>query len=170
MTRVRSVALIGAGYVLAALVGAAAVAVRVALTSDAAAQVSSGMLAFADLVLFVGVFGVLAIVPTVMALVLLRPYARFWSALGFVAAAIALTGVVALAPFAAGPHGIVPPALASWSATSVLRILAAPCLAVAFGICAAVAPQRTPRLLLGAACGVEAAVFVVALETWWLPP
>lgn len=45
------------------------------------APVSSGMYAFGDSILFLGVFGLLALVPTGLLLFFLRPFAKFWIAL-----------------------------------------------------------------------------------------
>ncbi|HEY2324102.1 MAG TPA: hypothetical protein VGJ82_14690 [Thermoanaerobaculia bacterium] len=57
-----------AGYIAAFAIASAAVAVRIASTDTAQASAASGMYAFGDLMLFVGVFGVLALLPTGAAL------------------------------------------------------------------------------------------------------
>jgi len=62
------VAIIAAGYLLALLLAFAAVALHAALTSDSGAHASDGMSAFGDLILFVVVFGAVALVPTGAAL------------------------------------------------------------------------------------------------------
>ena len=56
------------GYVTACLVASGAVYVNQLFTQDAATQASAGMYAFGDFILFVGVFGVLALIPTGLAL------------------------------------------------------------------------------------------------------
>ena len=58
------VAIVAGGYLLAILLACAAVALHMALTSDSGAQASGGMAAFGDLVLFIAVFGAVALVPT----------------------------------------------------------------------------------------------------------
>jgi len=58
------VALIVGGYLLALLAATAAVALHAALASESGTQASDGMSAFGDLVLFVVVFGAVALVPT----------------------------------------------------------------------------------------------------------
>jgi hypothetical protein len=58
------VAIVAGGYLLAILVACAAVALHAGLTSESGAQASGGMSAFGDLVLFVAVFGTVALVPT----------------------------------------------------------------------------------------------------------
>ena len=76
MTAFRKVALVGGGYVAAALIAVAAVAIAGADTSSPDAQASSGMSAFGDALLFVAVFGVCALVPTAAALIFLRARGR----------------------------------------------------------------------------------------------
>jgi hypothetical protein len=65
------------GYVIAILIAGAAVAIQVATTNGPDAQASSGMYAFGDAMLFVAIFGLCSLVPTVMALFFLRPYVRW---------------------------------------------------------------------------------------------
>jgi hypothetical protein len=64
MKPVLKVAIIAGGYLLALLMASAAVALHAALTSESGAQTSGGMSAFGDVVLFVAVFGAVALVPT----------------------------------------------------------------------------------------------------------
>ena len=59
------------GYVLACLIAGTTVYIRQLLTQDAASQASSGMYAFGDLLLFIAMFGCLALFPTGLALYLL---------------------------------------------------------------------------------------------------
>ncbi len=62
------VAIIVGGYLLAFLMACAAVALHTALTSDSGSHASDGMSAFGDLILFVVVFGAIALVPTGVAI------------------------------------------------------------------------------------------------------
>ena len=64
MKPVLKVAIVAGGYLLAFLMASAAVALHAALTRESGAQASGGMSAFGDLVLFVAVFGAVALVPT----------------------------------------------------------------------------------------------------------
>jgi hypothetical protein len=64
MKLVLKVAIVAGGYLLAFLMASGAVALHAALTSESGAQDSGGMSAFGDLVLFVAVFGAVALVPT----------------------------------------------------------------------------------------------------------
>lgn len=56
--------IVAAGYVAAFLIAWAAVALHMATTNQAEASAASGMYAFGDTILFLGVFGVLALLPT----------------------------------------------------------------------------------------------------------
>jgi hypothetical protein len=56
------------GYMLACLAAYAVTYAYQTLTQNAAAQASAGMYAFGDLFLFLGVFGILALFPTGLAL------------------------------------------------------------------------------------------------------
>lgn len=62
------VSLVIGGYVGACLVAAGAVYVNGLLTPDAVKQASSGMSAFGDMILLVGMFGFCALFPTGLAL------------------------------------------------------------------------------------------------------
>ena len=52
------------GYVMACLIAVGAVYINTLFTDPAVLQASSGMSAFGDLILFIGVFGLLALFPT----------------------------------------------------------------------------------------------------------
>ena len=56
------------GYVAACLVASGVVYVNELFIQNAAAQASAGMYAFGDLILFIGLFGFLALFPTGLAL------------------------------------------------------------------------------------------------------
>lgn len=168
MTPLRKVAVVAGGYGVAFLLASAAVALRIATTSAAAEQASSGMYAFGDALLFVGVFGLSALVPTGAALLFLRPYRRFWIVLSALGLAVALTGVAAAILFAAGRHA--PPSpLATWAIFSVLRILVAPLLALSSLLCTLLAPYRSPRFTLLTATVMEAAVSAYGVAVWVVP-
>jgi hypothetical protein len=168
MKRSFKISAVAAGYVAALIIACVAVSIRVANTAGPDAQASSGMYAFGDAVLFVAVFGVSALVPTVAVLFFLRPYRRFWTVLGTLGIGVALTGVTAATLFAVGRHS--PPSpLATWAGLSVLRILLAPLLALTFLVCAAVSPGRFPRVAFSAATILEAAVSAYGGYVWFVP-
>lgn len=64
MKPVLKVALVAGGYLLAFLMACVAVGLHAGLSGESGAQASGGMAAFGDLVLFVTVFGAVALVPT----------------------------------------------------------------------------------------------------------
>ena len=64
MSGLAKVEVVIGGYMMACLVAVGAVYVNGLFIDPAVVQASSGMSAFSDLLLFVGVFGVLAIFPT----------------------------------------------------------------------------------------------------------
>jgi hypothetical protein len=80
---------VAGGYLTAFLIAVAAVAIHVALTNGPIQQASSGMYAFGDLLLFFGVFAVLALVPTAAALFFFRRYRHFWTVVVSVGLALA---------------------------------------------------------------------------------
>lgn len=147
------VGLVLAGYLGAVLIAALVVAIHVAFTRDAQAQASSGMYAFGDSLLFVGVSGTLALVPTALALHWLKHQPRFWVGLATLALAVASTGLVAAV---------------TWGAFGVLRILLAPILAPVFLLCAFFTPSRPPRIALLAAAATEILVLAYALVMWFI--
>lgn len=159
---------VAAGYVAAFLVASAAVAIRLANTSGPDTQAASGMYAFGDLIVFVAVFGIVALLPTGAALFFLRPYRRFWTVLAVFGLGVAVTGLTAVAVFAVGRHATSSP-VAAWAAFSVLRILVAPLLALASLVCAVLSPYRFPRWAFLAATAAEGAVSAYAGFVWFLP-
>lgn len=64
MSRIARLGIIIGGYVAACLLACGVVYVYRLLTDNAVTQASSGMYAFGDLLLFVGMFGILALFPT----------------------------------------------------------------------------------------------------------
>jgi hypothetical protein len=168
LERLPKIGLVAAGYGAALLAAFAAVALRVAATSGPAAQASSGMYAAGDAMLFVAVFAGVGVVPTGAALFFLRPYRRFWIVLSRVALGVAVSGLVAAILYAAGRRAG-PSPLATWAGLSVLRLLAAPLLAPTFAVCAALAPDRLPRLTLLAAAAMEGTVCVCIAVVWFVP-
>jgi len=68
MSKLAKLGLVIGGYVAACLIASAVVYVWQQYTQDAAAQASAGMYAGGDLLLFIGVFGGLALIPTGLAI------------------------------------------------------------------------------------------------------
>jgi hypothetical protein len=162
------VTLVAGGYVAAFLAASAAVAIRVASTSGPEAQAAGGMYAFGDSVIFVAVFGVVALVPTGGALYFLRPYRRFWMVLSLLCLVVAVTGLTAAILYAVGRHAAPSSLLATWAGYSVLRILVAPLLALAFLVCSLFTPHRSPRYAFLAATAIEAVLTACVAAVWFV--
>lgn len=161
MRPLAKVGLVGAGYVGAFALAALVVTAWVLISSGP--DRDGGMAAFGDALLFLAVFSVAATAPTGAALYFLRPHRAFWLALSACAVVLASTAIAALLAYTA-PHASDPAsALSAWSAASVLRILVAPSLALAFLLSGVFAPGRGPRLVLLGAAAVETAVFASAV-------
>lgn len=155
MNRISKAGAVFVGYAGALLVTWAAFYIYVLMRKDTG-PASGGMQAFGDLLLFVGLFGVLALIPTALALYFLRPFQKFWSAISIASLAVAATG-----PVAAVLMGRL---YQSHSASLVvgffglLKVLGAPLLGIAFVICAVIAPTGRSRWRLVAAAAIEFAV------------
>jgi hypothetical protein len=148
-----------AGIVAGAFVGAGVVAFLAVLvwqwlTDGPAAQASSGMYAFGDVVLGFGVFGLLSLIPFLLGLYWLRPVASFWFILAFVAVLFVLTG----------PAGVV---VASWEVTrghywgilGLGRVWLMPFTALLLLTCGLFSPAARPRWTLVGVALAETAVF-----------
>jgi hypothetical protein len=168
MKPLQKVGLVAGGYIVCFIMAFAAVAVHAAITASSAGQATGGMYAFGDTILFIAVFGVSALVPTGAALVFLRPYRSFWIALSALGAAVAVTGIAAAILFAVGRNESAS-RLATLAQLSVLRILVAPLLALAFLLCAVLSPRGTPRRALLTSAGVEMAVSAYGAAVWFIP-
>ena len=144
------------GYVVAFLAATGVVYLR-EFHPPPDAMASSGMYAFGDSILFLVVFGVVAIVPTIMALHMLRSSRVFWNVFSFALLLLAATGplaIVALAmdrPMAPGPMAPGPGLFGS------LRLIAAPLLAPGMLVCTLPAPAGRARRILGVATTLEIA-------------
>jgi hypothetical protein len=109
-----------------------------------------------------------ALAPTGAALFFLRPYRRFWTVISALGLAVAVTGVTAAILFAAGRHVTASP-LATWAGLSVLRILVAPLLALAFLVCTVFSPHHSPRWTFLAAAVMEVVVSMYGGAVWFVP-
>ncbi|MGA2605375.1 MAG: hypothetical protein ABSG14_14230 [Verrucomicrobiia bacterium] len=132
MNRLLKLGLVLAGYAAALLVTCAAFYVRGLLMRPDTSQASAGMQAFADLILFVGMFGFLSLAPTALALYFLRSHVRFWTLFSILCLAFAFTGPVAAV--------LIKPSWGAMEIFKIPRILGAPLLCLAFLISAIIAP------------------------------
>ena len=77
MRTITKLGLVIGGYLVACLCASGVVYVYQVLTDNAVTQASSGMYAFSDLLLLIGVFGILALLPTGLAFYfLIRSFKR----------------------------------------------------------------------------------------------
>jgi hypothetical protein len=163
------IGLVISGYFVALLIAYVVVAIYVAATSGPDRQTSGGMYAFGDSLLFLAVFGVVAVPPTGAALFFLRPYRSFWLALAITALALATTAIAAFIDYAASRSAGAGFVVHDWSALAVLRIIVAPLFALAFFVAVLFAPNRSSRSALLVATVIEAAVFAYVALIWFCP-
>jgi hypothetical protein len=159
-----------AGYAVAFLAATVAVWFRVLLTQgNPDVQASSGMHAFADFLLFLGVFGVGALLPTGLGLYFLRPFPRLWTAVSITALATACTSPAAVAVLVlTSPQPADHPAWVLASFVALLRMAGGPLLAAAYMIAALFAPTRRSRWLLVGATGIESVIGLLAFVHWFV--
>jgi hypothetical protein len=165
VTRASRTLIVVGGYGFALLAASAVTGAHVVATSGPTWQGSSGMLAFGDTTLFVGVLAVTAMPATCAALFFLRPVRRFWHVASIVAIAIAATGLAALVYYLVSPGSEA--ALGPWPALALIRILLAPLLSATSFFALLFAPTRSARVALLAASVMEAGVFAWAALAWW---
>jgi hypothetical protein len=165
MRTTTKVGLVVAGYVVAVLLALAVVAIHDAFMSGPGSQ--GGMAAFGDSLLFLAVFGVSAVPPTSAALYFLRSHRSFWPPLSVTALVIAATGLAALIDYLGARGDGTGPLFGSWSAFAVLRILVAPLFALAFLLSGVFAPNRSSRIALLLATGIEGSVFAYIALLWF---
>ena len=161
------VALIAGGYVLAGLVARAAVAIHAAATS-AGRDASGGMFAFSDSLYFLAAFGLVALVPTAAALIVMRPYPRFWLALTITGVTLATSGLLAVLAFLLARGGTVGPFLRTAAGLSLARILVAPLVTLLLLLAGVIAPTRGFRTALIVSAVVEGAAFTCVALIWTL--
>ena len=169
MSKITKTGVVLGGYIAAFAVASVLVYIRQLLTSDAVAQASSGMSAFGDLMLFLMIFTVLALIPTGFALYFLRPYKKFWMALSIAALAVAITAPVGVC-LSAPTSGSADPksTLAMAGGFGFLRAICAPLLVMSFLVCAAFAPSRRPRWVLLLATTFECAASAYFFVHLWI--
>jgi hypothetical protein len=149
MSRGRKLGLVLGGYVAAA---AFAFLGFLVLTFAVPAD-PSGMRAFGDMLLVLGLFGLAAIVPTALGMYFLRRFAWFWNAAAAIAVAVALATVLGAG---LAPH----PMDGAWNVLGFLGLMlvfGTPVVCLACLVAAAIAPYRGPRRMLLGAAAIEAA-------------
>jgi hypothetical protein len=127
------------------------------------------MYAFGDGLLFLAVFGAVAIVPTGAALIFLRPYRPLWIGLSIAALVLAVTAPLGVLVCVAESHGLL--SRSCWdlfAAVCVFRVLGSPLFTAAgMLVSAIIAPGRASRAALLAATGMECIAGVYAVVHWY---
>jgi hypothetical protein len=154
---------------MALLAACAAVYYRLLHTQGPEAQASAGMYAFGDLIIFVAVFGGLALFPTGLALYFLRPFKKFWTVLSTASLALAATAPVAalvmLLALSQQPND--ESALFLLAGLGCWRMFAAPLLTPVFILAAFIAPTRLSGWVLVAAAAIEGVIGAYAHFHWF---
>lgn len=149
------------GTVLAGYAGAfaaALIAVEQRLRANAGnPDAQGGMQAFGDGLLFLYVFGLVALLPTALALFYLRERQQFWRALSVGALALAATGLAAALVVLLSHQPQFQAALMAPAMLCVLRLLLTPVLGATFVVCALFAPDARARWMLGGGAAIECA-------------
>ena len=161
-------ALIAGGYVLAWLVARAVVAIHVAATSGADRDGAQGMFAFGDSLYFLAAFGLVALVPTAAALIVMRPYPRFWLGITITGVTLATSGLLAVLAFLLARGGTMGPFLRTAAGLSVARILVAPLVTLLLLLAGVIAPTPGSRIALLVSAAVEGTGFACVALVWTL--
>src|SRR5262245_19088693 len=88
------IGIVVAGYILACAAAFTATYINELTTRGTDAQASQGMFAFGQSMLFLLVFGALALIPTVLAFYFLRSSERFWNGFAVLCLAFSIVGIV----------------------------------------------------------------------------
>lgn len=164
-------AVVTAGYIAAFVIANAAVNAR-DLHASPQDMASSGMYAWADMILFLKVFGLGAILPTALALYFLRPIQGFWILLSIGAVAFAVTGLAAALIVAiTSPlvHDQTRSLANILAAIGDLREMMSPAAGVTFLLATLTAPSRRFRLALLAATLIEGSLGLYSFNHWFAP-
>lgn len=170
------IAIVIAGYTLALAGAFTAVYLRELATQGTDAQASQGMYAFGEDILFLVIFGMLALVPTALGFYFLRPIEKFWSGFAVLCLVFAITRpMIAFANTlmrVTGGYSVNNLSSNPWAAllslAGVLGIFAAPVFAVGFLILAMIAPSGRSRLLMLIAAGCEGFATLYVFSNFFL--
>ncbi|MEP7156091.1 MAG: hypothetical protein ABI905_09975 [Betaproteobacteria bacterium] len=154
------------GYMAAWWIADQVVGIHVAKTA-ADSKGADGMYAFADSILFLGVFGLIALVPTGAALYFLWQGKSPWTGVSNIALAIALTAPVAalvmiVTLWSDSTTVFVPPDFLT--SFAILRLMVSPLLLLVFLGCSAFVPASPPRKKFFMASGLEAVSFILVVS------
>ena len=163
------IGLVLAGYAIALLVAVAAVALHAHLGDPQDRVLSSGMHAFGDAIVFLGVLTLASVPATGAALYFLRPCRAFWRVASAAAVLFAATAVPAVMEhFATRPPGLPGAPLPTGQALWSLRLLLAPFPGLAFFMAGLFAPAAGFRVALFGAMAMEAVAFSCLAAAWFI--
>jgi hypothetical protein len=169
MGRWRKVGLVCAGYALALVASVVAGYLYNARMAAMPYDTSGGMYAGGEFITVVGVFFVVALVPTLLALWFVRGNVTLWWVTGIASLGFASAGVLALLTPLVINESSRNPWLALVSLVSLTQLLGMPLWTVAFALFAFLAPTPPTRRLMVAAIGVELVNGVCAAIHWFVP-
>jgi hypothetical protein len=155
-----------AGYIIALIGAFMALYIRMLTTQGTDAQASAGMYAFGDAIVFLVVFGIMALIPTVLAFYFLRSIENFWNGFAVICLAFSITGLVVVIANALidanGGYGSNSFGLLL-SLIGILGIFGAPLFVVCFVLLAIITPSVRSRLflLISAGCELLAGLYVL---------
>jgi hypothetical protein len=169
MGRSAKVTAVIAGYVLAVTAGFVAGWIYDVRVSSLPYDTSGGMYAGGQMLTSLAAFLVVALVPTLLGLWLLRRHTGFWNGVAIISLAFAVAGLMAvLMPLIArDPKGN--PALMLVDLLGLSQLLGAPLWLMAFALFAFIAPTRLARRRLALAVAIEVVIGGCALIHWFVP-
>jgi len=147
-----------AGYIFALGCASAATYIQELSRRGTDAQASQGMFAFGQTMLFLLVFGGLALIPIVLAFYFLRSSVKFWNGFAVLCLAFSIIGLIIVIANAMMNANVLHIAESSATIISLFGVsgaFGAPILIVGFLVLAVIAPSRRPRIFLLASAGLE---------------
>jgi hypothetical protein len=160
--------LVAGGYVAALLLAIGVVSLYIDRTDGPDRDLYSGMYAFGDALLFLMVFGVASIVPTLLMIWFLAQSRKFWVGLSFLALGAAAATLAAVAVVVANPPNEALTGIYAFAILSVPLIFASPFLFVSFSVCAWFSPEGSIRSCLLGAAAIEFACSAYGFVHWFL--
>ena len=158
MNKSVKVGIVIAAYILACIAAYAATYIQELATRGTDAQASQGMFAFGQSILFMLVFGGLALIPTVLAFYFLRSSEKFWNGFALLCLTFSIVGIMIVFMNALINAGILHISESSAAVVSLFGVLGAfggPILIIGFLVLAVIAPSRRPRVFLLTSAGLE---------------
>ncbi|NOT32842.1 MAG: hypothetical protein HOP12_01595 [Candidatus Eisenbacteria bacterium] len=170
MSRAKQVALVFAGYLLAFVASGLSAFFYDRSFSPADSQAMSGMIAGGTMFLAGGVFCLISIVPTGLALWFLRESRRFWAAFSFAGLLFAIVGL-ALSIAAVTTRGGMSrePLFALVSFLGIVQMFGSPLWIGGFLLFALLAPARDLRRRMLVAAAIEVGIAACGLLHFFAP-